>query len=209
MKAKLTGGQVVAAVFAGILGHLLFCGGWVLLGLVLFGGLLTGLLGITAAGIAGVIAEDNPAVSDLFTSAGGIVGGALLVAAVIALVLMLAGFLVSGWILSGGRVRKPWGTTFWSIVIVAVLCVPLLLVYLAISGRGEGGLPFPLVATLGTLISGVLVWLWMTWAHRGPAAPAAASTAAPVESAPAAAEVEAPSSADPPAVDSPDPDAKP
>jgi hypothetical protein len=52
MKAKLTGRQVVAAIFAGIFGHLLFGGGWTLLGLVLFGGVLTGILGLTAGGLA-------------------------------------------------------------------------------------------------------------------------------------------------------------
>lgn len=168
MKAKLTGGQALAAVFAGVFGHLLFGGGWTLLGIVLFGGLLAGILGLTASGIA-KLAGDNPAIADLFDSAGGLVSGVLGIATIVAVVLMILGFLVSGWILKGGKVRKPWGTTWWSIVIVAVLAFPLFLVYVAISGRGEGGLPFPLVAFLGSLIVGVLVWLWMTWAHRGPA----------------------------------------
>lgn len=184
MKAKLTGGQVVAAIFAGIVGHLLFGGGWMLLGLVLFGGVLAGLLGLTAGSIAEAISAGNPAFGSLFDSAGGFVGGVLLGAAVAAVVLMLLGFLLSGWILKGGTVRKPWATTFWSVLIVAVLSLPLLLVYLGISGGQDGGLPFALVALLGTLIIGVLVWLWMTWLHRGPASEfagvSASATAAPV-----------------------------
>ncbi|MGX5680001.1 hypothetical protein [Schumannella luteola] len=167
MKARLTSRQVVAAVIAGIVGHLLFGGGWTLLGVVLFGGLLTGILGVTLSGLVELISGDNPAATELFDSAGGVIGSVFVGIAITALVLMLIGFLASGWILRGGRVRKPWGTTFWSVLIVAVLSVPLLLVYLGISGRGDGALPFPLVAFLGTLIVGVLVWLWMTWAHRG------------------------------------------
>jgi hypothetical protein len=186
MKAKLTGGQVVSALFAGIFGHLLFGGGWVLLGLVLFGGVLTGILGLTAGGIAQLF-SDNPGLSDLFDSAGGIVSSVFVGAAIVAVVLMLIGFLVSGFILKGGKVRKPWGTTFSSVLIVAILTVPLLLVYVGISGRGEGGLPFGLVAFLGTLIVGVLVWLWMTWAHRGPASEFAGISAKATASAPVAA----------------------
>lgn len=167
MKAKLTGRQAVAAVIAGAVGHLVFGGGWTLLGIVLFGGLLTGILGVTLSGLVELVSGDNPAATELFDSAGGLLGSVFLGTAVAAVVLMLIGFLLSGFILKGGRVRKPWGTTFWSALIVALLSVPLLLVYLGISGRGDGGLPFPLVAFLGTIIVGVLVWLWMTWAHRG------------------------------------------
>lgn len=183
MKAKLTAGQVVAAIIAGIVGHVLLGGGWALLGLVLFGGLLTGILGVTVSGLIELVSGDNPAATELVDSAGGVIGSVFLGAAVVAVVLMLVGFLVSGLILRGGRVRKPWGTTFWSAVIVAVLSLPLLLVYLAISGQGEGGLPFPLVALLGTVIVGVLVWLWMTWAHRGRVPEVTAGTAS--EGAPA------------------------
>jgi signal transduction histidine kinase len=91
-----------------------------------------------------------------------------------AFVLMLLGYLVSGWILKGGKVRRPWSTSWWSVFIAALLSFPLLIAYAVISNRGEGGLPFPLVAFLGTVIVGVLIWLWMTWAHRGPAAAAVA-----------------------------------
>jgi hypothetical protein len=173
MKAKLTGGQAVAAIFAGIVGHLLFGGGWTLLGLVLFGGVLTGILGLTAGGLAALFG-DNPAFADFFDSAGGIVGGVFLGLTIAAFVLMLLGYLVSGWILKGGKVRRPWSTSWWSVFIAALLSLPLLIAYAVISNRGEGGLPFPLVAFLGTVIVGVLIWLWMTWAHRGPAAAAVA-----------------------------------
>ena len=204
MKAKLTGGQVVAAIFAGILGHLFFSAGWSLLWVALAGGLLTGLLGLSIESLAGQFSQGGP--SEWFDTAGGLIGGLVIGAVAVALVVMVLGYLISAWILKGGKARRPWSISFWSIVIVAVLSLPLLLLYGAISGRGDGGLPFPLVAFLGTVIVGVLVWLWMTWAHRGPAVAIPTPPAAtPVESAPAAAPVEAPAAA---AVDArPAPDA--
>lgn len=162
-KAKLTGGQVIAAVFAGIFGHLLFAAGWIALGLVLLSGLIFSLLGVS---LSSIFAQFLPQSGDFFDSAGGILGGVFIGFLVGAVVLMLLGFLVSGWILRGGKVRRPWATTWSAVLIVALLNLPLLLAYAAIS---SDQLPFPLVAVLGTLIVGVLVWLWMTWGHRGPA----------------------------------------
>lgn len=200
MKAKLTGGQVVAAVFAGILGHLFFSAGWSLLWVALAGGLLTGLLGLSIESLAGQFSQGGP--SEWFDTAGGLLGGLVIGAVVVAVVIMVLGYLISAWILKGGKARRPWSISFWSIVIVAVLSLPLLLLYGAISGRGEGGLPFPLVAFLGTVIVGVLVWLWMTWAHRGPAvAVPAPAVATPVAPAPVEAPAAAPAVGAPPAPD--------
>lgn len=181
-KARLTGGQVVAAVFAGVFGHLLFAAGWITLGFVLFGGLIVSILGGTVASLFGLGTDGT---GDFVDSAGQVLGGVFTGFLIGALVVMLLGFLVSGWILSAGRVRKPWGTSLTSVIIAAVLGVPLLLAYVAISGEN---LPLPLVAVLGTVIVGVLVWLWMTWAHRGPATDAAitATPAAPAVEAPPA-----------------------
>lgn len=189
-KAKLTGGQVVSAVFAGIFGHLLFAVGWITLGLVLLSGLIFSLLGVS---ISSIFAQFLPDSGAFFDNAGGILGGVFIGFLVGAVVLMLLGFLVSGWILKGGKVRKPWGTTWSAILIVALLNLPLLVAYAAIS---SDQLPFPLVAVLGTLIVGVLVWLWMTWGHRGPASEFAgvsvsgSATATPVEPAAPAAPIE-------------------
>ena len=196
MKAKLTGGQVVAAVFAGILGHLFFSAGWSLLWVALAGGLLTGLLGLSIESLAGQFSGIGDP-SEWFDTAGGLIGGLVIGAVIAGAVIMLLGYLVSAWILKGGKVRRPWSTSFWSIVIVAVLSLPLLILYGVISGRGDGGLPFALVAFLGTAIVGVLVWLWMTWAHRGPATAAVepAPAAPPVAAAPPAEAVEAPAAA--------------
>ncbi len=170
-KARLTAGQVVAAVFAGIFGHLLFAAGWITLGFVLLGGLLVSLLGVSAASIAEQV---TAGAGEFFDSAGGLLSGVFFGFLIGSLVLIVLGFLVSGLILRGGKVRRPWATTLSSVLIVAVLNLPLLVAYAAIANND---LPYVLVAVLGTLIVGILVWVWMTWGHRGPAVDAAPTAA--------------------------------
>ena len=130
---------------------------------MLLGGLILSLLGVS---LTSLVEQFWPDAAQLFDSAGGLLGGVFIGSLVGSAVLVLLGFLVSGWILKGGRVRKPWGTTWSAILIAGLLGLPLLFAYAAIS---SDELPFPLVALLGTVIVGVLVWLWMTWGHRGPA----------------------------------------
>lgn len=160
-KATLTGGQTGAAVVAGIFGHLLFAAGWITLGVTLLGGTIAAILGGTLQSIG-----DG---TEIFASAGGVLGGIVLGFTIASAVLIVLSIVVSGLILRRGRVRKPWGTTWTSVLISAIIDLPLILAYLAIA-RATDGLPFPLIALLGTVVVGILVWLWMTWAHRGPAA---------------------------------------
>lgn len=167
MKARLTSGQVVAAVVAGAVGHILFASAWSLLWLALAGGAVRGILGVTAEGLADRVSGES--LGGLFDSAGGILGGIVIVIAIGGALGVVVAVLVSAGILAGGKVRRPWATTFTSLLIAAVLSGPLALVYWLVSRPGEGGLPFLLVAGLGTIIVGVLIWLWMAWAHRGPA----------------------------------------
>lgn len=173
-KAILTGRQRGAAVFAGVFGHLLFALGWLGLGFLLIGGALLLVFGGTIGAITGTFGGAQT-VSDFLGQAGGVAVLVGVIFAVVSLVLMTLGFLVSGWILSAGRVRKPWATTLSAVAIVAVLDLPLNAAYLAIAGqltdtKVSGPLFIgPFVFVVGTIIVGVLVWLWMTWGHRGPA----------------------------------------
>jgi len=175
-KARLSGNQVVAAVIAGAFGNVLFSSGFTILGFVLFGGLLVGLSGAGLGALIGNFA-DRATTETFFTTAGGIATGVAIGVGLLALVLMALGFLVSGWILRGGKVRKPWAVTWAAILITAVLNLPLFIAYVTISNKGNA-LPYLLVALLGTVIFGVLVWLWMTWGRRGPASEFAGVTGA-------------------------------
>ncbi|MCU1579053.1 MAG: hypothetical protein JWP19_1257 [Rhodoglobus sp.] len=170
----LTGRQRGAAIFAGIFGHLLFALGWLGLGFLLLGGGLLLVFGASIGGIAGGFG-DVQSISAFLSQAGAVIQVVGVVFGVISLLLMLLGFLVSGWILKGGRVRKPWATTLSAVVIAAVLDLPLFVLYLFIAGKlsdtNVSGPLFlgPFVFVVGTIIVGVLIWLWMTWGHRGPA----------------------------------------
>ncbi|MDP3207749.1 MAG: hypothetical protein Q8M65_01245, partial [Rhodoglobus sp.] len=66
----------------------------------------------------------------------------------------------------------PWRITWLSTLITAVLSVPLLFLWFGIA-NGTDGLPVGAIIAIGTAAVGALVWLWITWAHRGPAQPAA------------------------------------
>jgi hypothetical protein len=169
-KATLTGGQVGAAFFAGIFGHLLFAAGWIILGVSLLGGAIAGILGGTIQSIG-----DG---AEIFGSAGGVLGGIVLGLVIAAVVLIILAVVVSGLILRRARVRKPWGTTWAAVVISAIIDLPLLVAYFAIA-RATDGVPFLLIALVGTVVVGILVWLWMAWAHRGPAAVETVAVAAP------------------------------
>jgi len=186
MKAQLTGGHVVAAIFAGIFGNLLFSAGWTSLGVTLLGGLFAVIFGGSISAIIGSF-TDPASIAPFFDNAGGLVSGVVIGFGVGSVALMLLGFLISGWILKGGKVRKPWGTTWTAVLLSALLNVPLLFAWFAIANSTDG-LPVGLIVVLGTAVVGILLWLWMTWAHRGYASEfvgtsvtASATSSTPVE----------------------------
>ena len=174
-KATLTGGQAGAAVLAGTFGHLLFALGWIALGISLLGGVIAAMLGGTISGIGDVFTADGLTV---FDSAGGVLGNIVLGLIIASIVFIILGIVVSGLVLRRGKVRKPWGTTWTAVIIAALIDVPLIAVYVAIA-RATDGIPFLVIALAGTLVIGILVWLWMTWAHRGPAVAVVAVEAKP------------------------------
>jgi hypothetical protein len=188
------------AVFAGVVGNLLFSAGWTILGFTLFGGAIVALGGAT---IRSLIDQFTSTVGSgqLVDRAGGILGGIAIGAGVVGVVIMAVGFLLSGAILRGGRVRKPWGVTSSAILLSAVLSLPLAILYSVIAFRRDSSIGLFAVSVIGTLIVGALLWLWMTWARRGPVA-----EATPIEAAPPAPAVEAavePSAPPAPAKDQP------
>ncbi len=157
----------MAALIAGVIGNVLFSSGWTALVLILLGGGAFAFFGGSISAILGQFA-DPTTYGSLFDNAGAIVGGLVIGAAVVAVVLMLTGFLISGWILKGGRARRPWRVTWSSVLISALVNVPLLFVWFGIANRTDG-LPVGAIIALGTAAVGALIWLWMTWARRGPA----------------------------------------
>ena len=163
-KARLTGKQAGAAVVAGIFGHLLFAIGWIALSIVLLGGLITGILGTTVSSIAALFKSEG--INGVFDNAGGVLGNVLIGLVIAAVVLIVISALVSRAILKRGTVRKPGATTWTAILIAAIVDLPLVAVHILIASNTDG-IPFLLIALGGTVVVGILVWLWMTAAHRG------------------------------------------
>jgi hypothetical protein len=92
-------------------------------------------------------------------------------------------FLISGAIMKAGKVRKPFGATFAAMVIVGILDLGLFWLYLFIglSASDETGfLPtYPIAFTIGTIVVGALVWLWMAHLRRAPLSEVEAPPAVP------------------------------
>lgn len=145
-----------------------------MLGFVALGGGIRLLLGGTANGVSGLFGE-IPALTEFLTNTGGIIGVIVVVVAVLALIFVVSSALVSGFILRRGEVRKPWHVTFQSLGIVALLDIPLFVVYLSIAAgvtdtTVSGPLLLgPFVGVLGSALVGALVWWAMAWSRRGSA----------------------------------------
>lgn len=167
-KARLTGRQGLAAIIAGIVGHVLFAAGWLSLGFVLLGGGLTLLLGGTVGGVSELFG-DVKVIVDFLADAGAIIGVVVAVLAAGSIVMILLAALFSVLILKAGAVRKAGAVTWTAILVCAVIDVPLLILWLVLSSRFDHPLLGPLVAVGGTAVVGALIWLWMTWLRRGPA----------------------------------------
>ena len=167
-KAQLTGGQTVSAVLAGFFGNLFFTLGWTLLGFALFGSALFALAGASLNRVVGAYVEAEQ-LEQILTRTGGVLGVVAIIVGAGAVVLIAIGIVLSGVILRAGKARKPWAVTWASIGISVLLSLPLFLLYATLALRRDSDAGFVLVSFLGTSIVGILVWLWMTWARRGPA----------------------------------------
>lgn len=177
-KAQLTGGQTISAIIAGLFGNLFVTIGFTLFGLAAFGTVVLALLGLSLNTLAATVFSGEQ-VETVLAWAGGALGVIGIVFAVIGVVLLGMGIVISGLVLLGGKVRKPWAVTWASVGISALLSVPLFFVYVTVATSNDGDGGFILFSFLGTAITGVLIWLWMTWARRGPATEAPAIIAPP------------------------------
>ena len=196
-RVPLTTGQGVSAVVAGIVGHLLYS-------LALFT-LVVGLVGLIAraalfAWIDGIVeqieltGDGGAALLDLLETVRGVLNTIGLVLVISSAVSILIAFLISGAIMKAGGVRKPFGATFAALLIVTVLDLGLFWVYLFIgltASEEIGFLPtYPIAWTVGTVVLGALVWLWMAHIRRPTVdevsvAPATAAVEPPAGPAPA------------------------
>lgn len=196
-KAQLTGGQGAAAVIAGVIGHFLFSIAWagllLSLGFLLFRAFFNGLIEqfLNSATLEG---DAGNTIAQILQTIQGLLATLSIVLIVLNALGIVFAYFISWLILKIGKVRKPGGTTFSSILIVAILDGGLLLLSLAIGStfarNTDAGSPFLIVWVVVTAVVGALVWLWMAWVRRGPApegavaAPAASAAVSPAADAP-------------------------
>ena len=183
MKAKLTREQLVAGLLAGLFGHLLIAIGWWSFGMLLVAALVVLVIGTLLSLLLG---GSNPIelLGESADSAGALVVGGVVVAVLVGAGVLFLGVIVSRGILRRGQVRRPVAVT----IRAALIAVAIDTVIFGIAASSAFTFtdadpvgPFirsGVLLLVSALIVGPLVWLWMTWAHRGPAeavAPVAAA----------------------------------
>jgi hypothetical protein len=194
MKAKLTREQLVAALLAGLFGHVLIAIGWWSFGMLLVAAIVVLVIGSLLSLLLG---GSNPIelLGGSAEGAGALVVVAVVVAVIIGAGVLFAGIMLSRGILRRGKVRRPVAVTIRA-ALIAVAVDTVLFAIAASSAftftdADQTG-PFirsGVVLLVGAIVIGPLVWLWMTHAHRGAATEAIPpSPAAPPVVTPAPAE---------------------
>ncbi len=167
-RPSLTGGQRAASALAGLVNHALFSIGWFGLAFVLFfsafGGVLQALVG----------SVDAATLSRVFASIGSIIWMVVVVFGVGSAVFVVLAVILSERMLRRGEVNRPWGVTVLSLIISAIIDVPIWLLSWVISRaatQSEAGLAFlpPLFSLILLLVTGALVWWWMAHVLRAKA----------------------------------------
>jgi len=205
--APLTRNQTQSAVIAGAVAHTIFQAGWFAFGMsvaaLAASALFGGLVGAISNGLGGEEA------SSVLAAIGA--GSDLLIWIVISFVigsLILIGLsiLVSGWMLSAAGMHRPWRTTMAAVGIAALVDIALFWVYIGISNLLTDSpiagpvLLTPVIALVGGIVVGSLIWWLMALANRervaAPAAqtPAVASSNKPAVSSATATSIESASS---------------
>jgi hypothetical protein len=196
VKKALTREQLVAAVLAGVFGHLLIAIGWWSFGMLLVAALVVLVLGALVSLLAGGM---NPI--DLLGEGASEFGAVVVIVVILAVLagagVLFAGIMLSRGILRRGHVRRPVAVTIRAALIAVAIDTVLFGIAAsnaATTSDADRVGPFigsGVLLLVGALVVGPLVWLWMTYGHRGPADGAvqpgatgpAVVTAAPAEQA--------------------------
>ncbi len=195
--APLTRNQTQSAVIAGAVAHTIFQAGWFAFGMsvaaLAASALFGGLVGAISNGLGGEEA------SSVLAAIGA--GSDLLIWIVISFVigsLILIGLsiLVSGWMLSAAGMHRPWRTTMAAVGIAALVDIALFWIYIGISNLLTDSpiagpvLLTPVIALVGGILVGALIWWLMALANRERVPAVAASSSAAVSSGTASAAIE-------------------
>lgn len=179
----LSRNQTQSSLIAGAVAHTMFQTGWFAFGMSLAALVASALFGNIIGAITRSLGGDDP--NALLRALDG--GSELLFWVVLSfligsIILIGLSILVSGWMLSAAGLHRPWRVTMSAIGVAALVDVALFWIYFGIANlltesRLAGPvLLTPVIALIGGILVGALIWWLMALAGRQKAG-AAASTA--------------------------------
>lgn len=184
-RQPLTRRQAQSALIAGAVAHTMFQAGWFAFGMSLAALVATALFGNIVGAFTRALGGDDP--NAVLRAIDG--GSELLFWVVVSFLIgsaILIGLsvVVSGWMLSAAAVPSPWKRTWAAIGIAALVDIALFWVYVGIanllteSQLAGPVLLTPVIALVGGILTGALLW-WIVARPRR-AKPASAPAATPV-----------------------------
>lgn len=186
----LTRTQTQSSLIAGAVAHTMFQTGWFAFGMSLAALVATALFGNIVGAFTQTLGGDDP--NAVLRAIDG--GSELLFWVVVSfligsLILIGLAVLVSGWMLSAAGLRSPWKLTLAAIGIAALVDIALFWIYVGLANlltesRVAGPvLLTPVIALIGGIIVGAVIWWIMALTRREKIGGEAAADA-PAEAAP-------------------------
>lgn len=188
----LTRSQTQSSLIAGAVAHTMFQAGWFAFGMSLAALVATALFGNIVGAFTRALGGDDP--NAVLRALDG--GSELLFWVVVSfligsLILIGLSVLVSGWLLSAAGLRAPWKLTMAAIGIAALVDIAFFWIYVGLANlltesRIAGPvLLTPVIALVGGILLGALIW-WLMALTRREKIGGAETADAPAASAPAA-----------------------
>ena len=186
----LTRNQTQSALIAGAVAHTIFQTGWFAFGMSLAALVATALFGNIVGTLTRALGGDDPsAILRALDGGSDLLFWVVLSFLIGSVILIGLSILVSGWMLSAAGLRRPWRVTMSAVGIAALVDVALFWIYFGIANlltesRLAGPvLLTPVIALVGGILVGALIWWLMALASRertANAAPAVDATEPPV-----------------------------
>ncbi len=176
----LTRNQTQSSLIAGAVAHTIFQTGWFAFGMSLAALVASALFGNIIGTITRSLGGDDPnAVLRALDGGSELLFWVVLSFLIGSVILIGLSILVSGWMLSAAGLRRPWRVTMSAVGIAALVDVALFWIYFGIANlltesRLAGPvLLTPVIALVGGILVGALIWWLMALASRERTASAA------------------------------------
>ena len=188
----LTRSQTQSSLIAGAVAHTMFQAGWFAFGMSLAALVATALFGNIVGAFTRALGGDDPnAVLRALDGGSETLFWVVVSFLIGSLILIGLSVLVSGWLLSAAGLRAPWKLTMAAIGISALVDIAFFWIYVGLANlltesRIAGPvLLTPVIALVGGILVGALIW-WLMALTRREKIGGAETADAPAASAPAA-----------------------